>query len=100
MVGRASANRPFKFGAKDRREFIVHDGEITIRAQNDANGNVVYLGFAKVGASTSDAVWQIAYFTWDANNALLTKTWPQNSEGNPSTEYEFAWDSRAGYVYA
>jgi len=99
-MARANENRPFKFGAMDRREFIVHDGEVTIRAQNDASGNVIYLGMAKVGTSTSEAKWQIAYHTWDGNNALLTKTWPQDSFGNPSSEYEFVWDNRASLVYA
>lgn len=98
-MSRNVENRPFKFGARDRREFIVHDSEMEIRAQNDANGNVIYLGFAKVGTSTSDSKWQISYHTWDANNSLTAKQWPQNSEGNASTEYEFSWDSRAGYVY-
>ncbi len=99
MTNRASQNRPFKFGAKDRREFIVHDGEMAIRAQNDATGNVLYLGFAKAGSATSDAVWQISFHAWDANNALTSRTWPQNSLGSPSTEYEFVWDNRATYTY-
>lgn len=97
---RAAANRPFKFGARDRREFIVSDGEVSIRAQNDANGNAVYIGRAKAGASTSDQVWQISYQEYDGNNALTLRTWPQNDEGAASTEYEFAWDSRATYTYS
>jgi len=95
-----STNRPYKFGSRDRREFITQDSEVTIRAQNDASGNVVYLGRAKVGSSTSDEVWQISYHTWDGNNSLLTRTWPENSEGNASSDYEFAWDSRAVYTYS
>ena len=100
MANRAAQNRPFKFGAKDRREFIVQDGEVAIRAQNDANGNILYLGRAKVGTATSDSGWQISFHSWDANNALLTRTWPQNSDGNPSSEYEFVWDNRATYTFA
>lgn len=93
-------NRPFKYGPNDRREFIVHDCEVEIRAENDASGNVLYLGFAKVGTADDEAKWQISFHAWDANNSLTSKTWPQNSEGNPSTNYEFSWDLRATYTYA
>lgn len=97
---RSAINRPFKYGPNDRREFIVHDCEVEIRCENDANGNVVYLGFAKVGVLDDEAKWQISYHTWDSNNSLLTKTWPQNDLSNPSTEYEFTWDDRASYTYS
>ena len=100
MTTRSSVNRPFKLGAADRREFIVHDCEVEIRAENDATGNVLYLGFAKVGTEESEAKWQISFHAWDATNSLTSKTWPQNDLGNPSTEYEFAWNARAGYTYA
>lgn len=100
MANRAAGNRPFKFGAKDRREFIVGDGEVEIRAQNDGSGNVIYLGRAKVGVAESEEKWQLSFHVWDGNNALTSRTWPENDEGNPSTEYEFAWDQRATYTYS
>ena len=101
MANRSAANRPMKYGSRDRREFIVSNGELTIRAQNDASGNVLYLGRAKVGAVTSDAVWQISFHAWDANNSLTSQTWPQNlDEGNASSEYEFVWDDRVGLTYS
>lgn len=100
MTNRAGQNRPFKFGARDRREFIVENSEVSIRAQNDANGNILYLGRAKAGTATTATKWQISFHAWDANNALTSRTWPQNDESNASTEYEFAWDSRAGYTYS
>lgn len=99
-MSRSPENRPFKFGPSDRREFIVHDCEVEIRAENDADGNVVYLGFAKVGVEDDEEKWQISFHTWDANNSLLTKTWPENDLGNPSTEYEFSWDLRATYTFS
>ena len=46
---RSGTNRPFKYGSRDRREFIVHECEVAIRAQNDASGNALYIGRAKVG---------------------------------------------------
>jgi len=100
MTNRASQNRPFKFGARDRREFIVLDSEGAIRAQNDASGNVLYLGRAKVGADESDAVWQISFHAWDATEALTSRTWPENDESNASAEYEFVWDDRATYTFS
>jgi len=93
-------NRPFKYGPKDRREFIVQDCEVALQCQNDANGNPIYLGRAKVGTATSEAKWQIAYITYDANQGVVSMEWPQNSEGNPSSEYEFVYDNRATYTYA
>lgn len=100
MASRAAANRPFKYGAKDRREFIVSDGEVAIRAQNDGNGNALYIGKAKVGTLTSEAKWQVSFQAYDGNNAITSRTWPQNDEGNASSEYEFVYDDRAGFTYS
>lgn len=100
MANRAAGNRPFKFGARDRKEFIVQDGEVEIRAQNDASANVIYLGRAKAGTADSDDKWQISFHVWDGNNALTSRTWPENDEGNASTEYEFSWGLRATYTYS
>lgn len=93
-------NRPFKYGARDRREYIVHDVEIAIRAQNDGSGNVLYLGYAKAGTATSDDKWQISFHAYDGNNSITSKTWPQNASGNASSEYEFTWDDRATYTFS
>lgn len=93
-------NRPLKYGPADRREFIVQDSEVALQAQNDASGNPIYIGRAKVGTPTSEAKWQIQFLTWDGNNAILSVEWPQNAAGNPSAEYEFEWDERATYTYA
>ena len=100
MANRAAQNRPFKFGAKDRREFIVQDGEVEIRAENDANGNVLYLGRAKANSAEGDSVWQISFHAWDATDSLTSRTWPQNDEANASMEYEFSWTDRASYTYS
>ena len=97
---RSGNNRPFKYGAKDRREFIVSDGEVAIRAQNDGSGNAIYIGRAKVGTLTSEAKWQISYQVYDGNNAITSRTWPQNSLGKASTEYEFVYDDRAALTYS
>lgn len=93
-------NRPFKFGARDRREFIVQDSETAFQAEYDASNNAIYLGRAKIGTLTSESKWQIMFLTYDASNNLLSIEWPQNGIGNASAEYEFVWDSRAGYTYS
>ena len=100
MASRAAANRPFKFGAKDRREFIVSDGEVAIQAQNDGSGNAIYIGKAKVGTLTSEPKWQVSLQAYDGNNAITSRTWPQNDEGHASSEYEFVYDDRAGFTYS
>jgi hypothetical protein len=96
----ALQNRPFKFGPKDRVEFIVYNSETMILCENDADGNCIYLGRAKVGSATNEAVWQISYHTYDASGSLTAKLWPINPSGAESTEYEFMWDSRASYTYS
>jgi hypothetical protein len=93
-------NRPFSFGDRDRRTYITYKSEMEIRCENDAAGNPVYIGRAKVGAAEDEPSWQISYHTWDANNSLLSKEWPQNSEGAASTDYEFVWDDRASYTFS
>jgi len=97
---RAAQNRPFKFGAADRREFIVQDSEVALQAQNDGDGNPIYLGRAKVGTLTSEAKWQIRLIAYDANQGVTSVTWPQNDEGNASSDFEFEWDDRATYTYS
>lgn len=97
---RSGNNRPLKYGTRDRREFIVQESEVAFRAQNDANGNPVYLGRAKVGTLTGEVKWQIRYIVYDANQGVTSITWPQNDEGNASAEFEFEWDNRATYTYS
>lgn len=97
---RSAQNRPFKYGERDRREFIVQDSEVMLRAQNDANGNPIYLGRAKAGTSEGELKWQIRFITYDGNEGITDIDWPQNDEGNPSTDFEFSWTARASYTYA
>lgn len=93
-------NRPFRYGSGDRREFIVQDSEVTLRAQNDASGNPIYIGRAKIGTGTAEDKWQIQFLAWDANNSVTSVTWPENVSGIASSEYEFIWDNRAVYTYS
>lgn len=96
----SGTNRPVKFGANDRREYIVQESEVALRAQNDGSGNPIYIGRAKPGTLTSVTKWQIQFLVWDANNSVTSVTWPQNSDGKASSDYEFEWDDRVTYTYS
>lgn len=89
-----------KFGEKDRRVFLVCDDEVSIRQENDQNGNALYIGKAIVGSEEGDEKWQISFQTYDGNNILTSKKWTQNNEGCASTEYAFSWTDRAIYNYS
>lgn len=91
-IAPSRANRPFKYGSNDRREFIVFNSEVTVRLVNDDGGNPVYVGRARAGVAESEAKWQLLYITYDANDGITSVLWPQNSSGNASTEYEFVYD--------
>lgn len=93
-------NRPFKYGANDRREFITQDSEVALQVENDASGNAIYIARAKVGTATSEEKWQISKQTYDANDAVTSVTWPQNADGAASSDYEFSYDDRATYTYS
>lgn len=92
-MSNSGINRPLKFGAYDRREYIVEDSEVSLIAVNDTNGNPIFLGRAKAGTLTSDAKWQIRYLQYDSNQGVTRVTWPEDDEGNASTDYEFVWSS-------
>lgn len=89
------ANRPFKFGPNDRREFIVQDSEVTMVAINDTNANPVFLGRAKVGVATSEQKWQIRKIEYDSNQGITRITWPQNDSGLASADFEFVWSGES-----
>jgi len=98
-VSNATQNRPFSFGERDRRTFITYKSETEIRCQNDGSGNPIYIGRAKVGSGEDEPRWQISYHTWDANDSLTGKFWPEDADGAASANYEFVWDDRATYTY-
>lgn len=97
-MAKASQNRPFKFGERDRRELIVQDSEVSLVTINDTNGNPIFLGRAKAGEPLSDNKWQIRKFAYDDNQGVTRGTWPQDSDSNASPDYEFIWTSVADLV--
>lgn len=63
-----------------------------------SGANLIYKGVARPGSATNAAVWQICKITYSGAN-LTQVDWPEDSNGNPSEEFIFAWDLRAGYIY-
>ena len=93
------ANRPYvKIDANQRAIYDSVD-DLAFQGEYDGANNLIYKGFARVGANTASPVWQLAKMTYDASNNLLSITWPVNSFGAPSSDYEFAWTLRATYTY-
>lgn len=61
--------------------------------------DLIYRGYAVVGADTSVAVWQIAKLAYDGSHNVLSIKWPVNSSGATSSDYGFIWDNRAALTY-
>ena len=80
----------------------IQDSTFDLAFQGDyvSGVNLIYQGFARPGASLAAQVWQIAKHSYDANNNILTTTWPQNTNGTASSDYAFIWNSRASYTYS
>lgn len=87
-----TTNRPFKYGAGDRREYIVQNSEVSFIAINDANGNPIICGRAKVGTSLDEAKWQIKKINYDSARGVTRITWAEK-DGKASSDYIFKWGS-------
>ena len=61
--------------------------------------NLIYKGYAKIGADTGASVWQIAFLTYDGANNVVSIQWPINANGQVSGDFEFVWNNRAAYTY-
>ncbi|NGX36859.1 MAG: hypothetical protein K1000chlam2_00004 [Chlamydiae bacterium] len=93
VVSRQRANRPFKFGERDRRELIVQDSEVALRTINDTSGNAIFLGRAIAGVTVSEPKWQLRKIQYDSLNSVTSLTWAENDISNASTDYEFVWST-------
>ena len=95
------ANRPV--GYKDAQGNLIPNSFSDMAFQGDygmSGTNLIYKGFARPGALTSNDVWQISKMTYDGSNNLLTVKWPQNASGNASNDFAFEWDDRASFTYS
>lgn len=89
------------FGKLDANGRVIPGSFSNLAFQGEYSGtNLIFSGFARPGSSTGAEVWQIMKMTYDGSGNLLTITWPQNSFGKASTNFEFEWDERATYTYS
>ncbi len=92
-------NRPL--ARKDAQGNIIPGSFQDLAFVGEYSGtDLIYKGFARVGASQTTAVWQIAKMTYDGSHNLLTITWPQDANGHANSDYQFQWSLRATYVYS
>lgn len=91
-------NRPC--GRLDSQGRLIYDSVDDTAFQGEySTGLLVYAGFARPGSSTSDPVWKIMKLNYTTTN-LTSIVWPEDTQGNASNDYLFAWTSRASYTYA
>jgi len=86
-------NRPFKYGADDKREFIVQNSEVACVAINDTNGSPIFLGRAKTGINLFEEKWQIRKITYDSEDGVTRVTWPQDEDGIAKSDFKFIWST-------
>jgi len=91
--------RPLVVTDANNRE--IHDSDSWTTFRGDYTGtNLIYAGFARVGASTADPVWQLRKMTYDGSNNLTDITYPENASGNPTFDFEYIWDNRAALTFS
>ena len=95
-----TVNRPT--GKQDPQGQISPDSFLDEAFMADYVGgtNLIYKCYARPGALSSAPVWQIAKLTYDVNSNVTQITWPQNSSGIASSDYEFVYDLRTTYTYS
>lgn len=93
------ATRPMSL--KDAQGNVLINSQLWLAFQGQYTGtNLIYKGLARVGTLTSSPSWQISLQTYDVSNNLLSVTWPQNSFGEASSDFQFIWANRATYTYS
>lgn len=65
------------------------------RCINNAQGQVVYLGYAQPGVATSAAVWQIRKITYDSMGAMTQVDFAEGSNA-----FDKIFDDYASYTYS
>lgn len=99
MGDTATTTRPQ--GRLDAQGRVIPDSFSDESFRGDYTGtNLIYKGFSRPGILESNAAWQIAKLAYDGNNNLISITWPQDSNGKASNDYEFVWTNRTSYTYS
>jgi len=79
----------------------IQDSELWTTFRGEYTGtNLIYAGFARPGAAEGSNVWQLRKMTYDGASNLTKIEYPENASGAASTEWEFNWTGRAGYVFS
>lgn len=79
--------------------FIQANDNFIMQLDYDGSNNLIYQGFAQPGSATSEAVWRIRKYTYNATPLLTSITFPQVN-GSPSGAFSFVWDNRSSYSYS
>jgi len=65
------------------------------RIERDAQGKVIYQGWAIVGSAESEAVWLISKLNYDGNGRFTERVWADGED-----TMDKVWDNRATYNYS
>lgn len=72
---------------------VYTTGASRITAIDEANGNLTYIGFAKIGSTTDEAVWQIFRVQKTGSTTLI-----QYADGDEN--YDNVFDDRDSLSYS
>lgn len=75
--------------------FLSYYGNGTVTAENNANGQAAYIGYAEPGTAKSSPKWQIRKITYDANGAMTDVQF-----ANGTNKFDKVWNDRATYSYS
>ena len=91
--------RPQGYLSPDHQPLQRSFQDLAYQGDLDGGSNLVYIGFARPGSSTSATVWQIFKIGYSGSTPISI-TWPEGSNGAASNDFLFAWTDRANYTYA
>lgn len=69
-----------------------HEVFLEKRMENDANGNPIYVGWAKAGTGVDELKWFIVKLTYDANQSPT-----RQQIANDVPQFVYSWTDRATY---
>ena len=92
-------SRPLLYTDANFRVLAGSEFDVELRIAYDLNDNPEYVGYARTGTSEDEDLWKIFLLTYDVNENIVSKTWPQIN-GRASADYSFSWTDRATYTYS
>ncbi|MES2409039.1 MAG: hypothetical protein V4509_01920 [Patescibacteria group bacterium] len=94
-----AVNRPTALLDQLSNPIIQSWDDLEYRGDLNGGASLVYIGYARVGASEANAVWKIFKIAYSGTTPISI-TWPENTSGNASNDYGFSWATRASYTYS